>query len=142
MSYLLNIGTTGQVLVYDNKFAPRVVYPGWTKQFRWYLNSPFKPKSTVLTPEQQKRRSRNYIRFKVIKDQDVGITLDYVTKGIITQEEYQILTEINDLRNRLKSQRITFLDKYRDECDKLGIPKPPEKKRVTNNIIEQVTPLQ
>lgn len=108
--------------------------------FRWFLK--FQPKPTMLTPEQQKRRSRNYIRFKVIQNQDVGFVLDYVTKGIITQEEYQMLTEINNLRSRLKSQRISFLGKYRDECEKLGIPKPPEKKRVTNDIIEQVTPLQ
>lgn len=94
----------------------------------------------MLTDEQKKIRSRNYLRYKVIMNQAVNLSYEFVDKGIVTQDEYAELREINLLQTELQSARIIWLSKYRDNCDKLGVPKPPERKPITKDIIDPNSP--
>ena len=101
------------------------------------LYRPFKPKPTMLTKDQQRARSRNYIRFKVIQDRPVNVSTDQIKDKVITESEYALLLEINNLRSRLQSTRIQFLEQYRRSCELVELPKPPEKKVITTDIISK-----
>lgn len=100
--------------------------------------TPFKPKPTMLTKDQQRARSRNWIRFKVIQDKPSNITTDMVPNKVITEAEYQLLLDIDNLRARLKSVRIQFLEQYRRSCELVDLPKPPEKKITSAEVIDQI----
>lgn len=105
------------------------------------LYRPFKPKPTMLTKDQQRARSRNYIRFKVIQDKPSNITTYMIQNRVITDGEFQLLQEIDNLRCRLHSTRIQFLEQYRRSCELVELPKPPEKKVVTTDIISKLEDL-
>lgn len=89
----------------------------------------------MLTKDQQRARSRNYIRFKVIQDRPVGVSIDWIQHKVVTESEYALLVEIDNLRSRLKSTKIQFLEQYRRSCEFVELPKPPEKKQITEDII-------
>ena len=119
MNFPLNIGLPGQTLMPN---GPR---------------PPFKPKPTMLTKDQQRARSRNYIRFKVIQDRPAAVSIDQIKDKVITESEYALLLEIDNLRSRLTSTRIQFLEQYRRSCEFVELPKPPEKKVITTDIISK-----
>lgn len=130
MNFPLNIGLPGQILV-----------PSGTNlrpPFGWKLYKPFKPKPTMLTKDQQRARSRNWIRFKVIQDRPVNVSTDQIKDKVITESEYALLLEINNLRSRLQSTKIQFLEQYRRSCEFVELPKPPEKKVITEDIIDGI----
>ena len=128
MNFPLNIGIPGQVLVSNDT--------SYQWRFGTPYKQPFKPKPTMLTKDQQRARSRNYIRFKVIQDRPVGVSIDWIQNKVVTESEYALLLEIDNLRSRLKSTRIQFLEQYRRSCEFVELPKPPERKQVTEDLIE------
>ena len=130
MNFPLNIGSPGQILM-PNGQSYTWFYPGWK------LYKPYKPKPTMLTKDQQRARSRNWIRFKVIQDRPVGASIDQIKDKVITESEYALLLEIDNLRSRLTSTRIQFLEQYRRSCEFVELPKPPEKKVITTDIISK-----
>lgn len=130
----MTTSTPGQMLT-PNGQSYKWFYPGWK------LYKPYKPKPTMLTKDQQRARSRNYLRYKVIRNLDTNVSLDAVKDGIVTEGEYVELQEINKLRYRLQQARILFLSKYRDNCDILNVPRPPERKPVTDDIISKLEDL-
>ena len=134
MNFPLNIGLPGQILM-SNGHSYKWSDPGWK------LYKPYKPKPTMLTKDQQRARSRNWIRFKVIQDRPAGVSIDMIQNRVITEGEYQLLQEIDNLRSRLNSTRIQFLEQYRRSCELVELPKPPEKKVVTTDIISKLEDL-
>ena len=128
MNFPLNIGLPGQTLMPNGQ------------SYKWYFGTPrppFKPKPTMLTKDQQRARSRNYIRFKVIQDRPAAVSIDQIKDKVITESEYALLLEIDNLRSRLTSTRIQFLEQYRRSCEFVELPKPPEKKVITTDIISK-----
>lgn len=111
------------------------------QSYKWYFGTPrpsFKPKPTMLTKDQQRARSRNWIRFKVIQDKPSNITIDMISNKVITEVEYKLLQDIDNLRARLKSTRIQFLEQYRRSCESVELPKPPEKKVALAEVIDEL----
>lgn len=83
-------------------------------------------------------KSRNWIRFLVIQNHQTYVTIEHIRNKVITEVEYKLLCDINSLRDRLESARIQFLSGYRQHCEYLDLPKPPDRKPVTEDIIDGI----
>ena len=78
------------------------------------------------------------IRFNVIQNRPVNVSMDKIRDKVIAESEYALLREIDNLRHRLKSTRIQFLEQYRRSCEFVELPKPPEKKITSAEVIDQI----
>lgn len=72
-----------------------------------------------LTPEERQKRinkSRNYIRYKLIK----GLSVDTSSSALLTSEEKLLINLINDNRQAIKSATIALLRHFYENCPKVG----------------------
>lgn len=73
----------------------------------------------TLTPDERQKRinkSRNYIRYRLIKD----LTVDTSSSALLTSEERLLINLINDNRQAIKSAKIALLRHFYDNCSKVG----------------------
>jgi len=72
-----------------------------------------------LTPDERQRRinkSRNYIRYKLIK----GLTVDTSSSALLTPEEKLLVNLINDNRQAIDNAKFALLRHFYDNCPKVG----------------------
>lgn len=87
--------------------------------------------------EVSKEKRRNYIRYAIISKRCITVIQN---EDILTDEEQDIINEINALEARTKQLRINFLCQFYENCKKLDIKL--EKKVKPKNLFEQIQEVQ
>lgn len=92
-----------------------------------------------MTDQQKKKRSRQYVRFKIINFlRNTNFCFDterLKTEGIITEEEARIIKAIDMRHFNDRQDLIRFLQQYDANCKVLGM-EPKKVKILKNETIE------
>jgi hypothetical protein len=73
---------------------------------------------SLSSDERQKRinKSRNYIRYKLIK----GLTIETALNTVLTPEEKMLINLINDNKQAIDDAKFALLRHFYDNCPKVG----------------------